>query len=46
MAKTTNTKKNGFEKLIADYLVVENGNVLRTSQDYYTINCVVTRQTV
>ncbi len=40
--KTTNTKENGFEKLITDYLVVENGYKLRTSQDYDTINCVDT----
>ncbi len=40
MAKTTNTKENGFEKLITDYLVVENGYVLRTSKDYDNVNCV------
>jgi len=38
--KETNTKENGFEKLITDYLVVENGYVLRTSQDYDNENCV------
>ena len=32
--KETNTKENGFEKLITDYLVVENGYILRTSQNY------------
>ena len=38
--KQTNTKENGFEKLIADYLVAKNGYVLRTSQDYDNVNCV------
>jgi len=40
MAKTTNTKENGFEKLITDYLVVENGYKLRTSKDFDNVNCV------
>jgi len=30
---STNTKENGFEKLITDYLVENNGYILRTSQD-------------
>ena len=38
--KQTNTKENGFEKLITDYLVAENKYVLRTSQDYDNVNCV------
>ncbi|KAF3982698.1 MAG: type I restriction endonuclease subunit R [Methylococcales symbiont of Hymedesmia sp. n. MRB-2018] len=40
MSKTTNTKENGFEQHITDYLVSENGYVLRTWQDYDNVNCV------
>ncbi|WP_299163159.1 type I restriction endonuclease, partial [uncultured Tenacibaculum sp.] len=40
MSKTTNTKENGFEKHIIDYLVDTNGYLLRTSKSYDNINCV------
>ena len=40
MNKSTNTKENGFEKHIVDYLVNNNGYVLRTSQDYNNVSCV------
>ncbi|MCD9563405.1 type I restriction endonuclease subunit R [Tenacibaculum maritimum] len=42
MSKTTNTKENGFEKHIVDYLVNTNDYVLRTSKNYDNVNCVDT----
>ncbi|MGB1207224.1 MAG: type I restriction endonuclease subunit R [Chitinophagales bacterium] len=40
MTKLTNTKENGFEKHIADYLVENNKYVLRKNDDYDKINCI------
>jgi len=40
MNKTTNTKENGFEKHIVDYLVDSNKYVERENTDYDNINCV------
>lgn len=40
MSKTTNTKEDGLEKHITDYLVSENGYVLRTSKEYDNVNCL------
>jgi type I restriction enzyme, R subunit len=40
MSKTTNTKESGLEQHITDYLVSANNYVLRTSQDYDSVNCV------
>ncbi len=37
---STNTKESGLEQHITDYLVAANGYVLRTSQDYDSVNCV------
>ncbi|SED59977.1 type I restriction enzyme, R subunit [Tenacibaculum sp. MAR_2010_89] len=42
MIKRTNTKENGFEKHIVDYLINTNGYVLRTSKNYDNVNCVDT----
>lgn len=42
MYKLTNTKENGFEKHIVDYLVNTNDYVLRASKNYDNINCVDT----
>lgn len=40
MSKTTNTKENGFEKHIVDYLVNSNNYVERANTHYDTINCI------
>ncbi len=40
MTKTTNTKEDGLEKHITDYLVNNNGYLLRTSKEYDNVNCV------
>jgi type I restriction enzyme R subunit len=40
MSKTTNTKENGFEKHIVDYLVDSNKYVERANTNYDTINCI------
>jgi type I restriction enzyme R subunit len=40
MSKTTNTKENGFEKHIVDYLVETNNYVERENTHYDSINCV------
>ena len=40
MNKTTNTKENGFEKHIVDYLIDSNNYVERENTDYDNINCV------
>lgn len=40
MGKTTNTKENGFELLIASYLVDENKFVLRKNDSYDNVNCL------
>jgi type I restriction enzyme R subunit len=40
MSNTTNTKENGFEKHIVDYLVNSNGYVERPNTDYDNINCI------
>ncbi|TXK71799.1 type I restriction endonuclease subunit R [Mesonia sp. HuA40] len=40
MSKTTNTKENGFEKHIVDYLVDSNNYVERANTSYDNINCI------
>ena len=40
MNKTTNTKENGCEKHIVDYLIDSNSYVERENTDYDNINCV------
>ncbi|WP_300024342.1 type I restriction endonuclease [uncultured Maribacter sp.] len=40
MSKTTNTKENGFEKHIVDYLVDSNKFVERENTNYDNINCI------
>lgn len=40
MTKSTNTKENGFEKHIVDYLVETNKYVLRTNSKYDATNCI------
>ncbi|MEN8927622.1 MAG: type I restriction endonuclease [Flavobacteriales bacterium] len=40
MSKTTNTKENGFEKHIVDYLVDNNNYVQRENTFYDNINCI------
>ncbi|MEP1486799.1 MAG: type I restriction endonuclease [Algibacter sp.] len=40
MSKTTNTKENGFEKHIVDYLVDSNNYVERANTNYDNINCI------
>jgi type I restriction enzyme R subunit len=40
MSKTTNTKENGFEKHIVDYLVDSNNYVERANTYYNNINCI------
>lgn len=40
MSKTTNTKENGFEKHIVDYLVDSNNYVQRENSHYDTNNCM------
>jgi len=40
MNKTTNTKENGFEKHIVDYLVDSNNYLQRKNSNYDNINCV------
>lgn len=40
MSKTTNTKENGFEKHIIDYLVDSNNYVERVNTNYDNINCI------
>jgi len=40
MSKTTNTKENGFEKHIVDYLVDGNNYVERANTHYDNINCI------
>lgn len=40
MSKTTNTKENGFEKHIVDYLVANNNYVERANTNYDNINCI------
>lgn len=42
MSKTTNTKENGFEKHIANYLVDTNKYELRENDSYDNVNCVDT----
>lgn len=37
---TTNTKENGFEKHIVDYLVNSNGYVERPNTDYDNVSCI------
>ena len=37
---STDTTEKGLEQHITEYLVTENGYVLRTSQDYDNINCI------
>lgn len=40
MNKTTNTKENGFEKHIVDYLVDSNKYVQRENTNYDNVNCI------
>lgn len=40
MSKTTNTKENGFEKHIVDYLVESNNYVERANTNYDNVNCI------
>jgi len=40
MSKTTNTKENGFEKHIVDYLVDSNNYLQRENTNYDNINCI------
>ncbi|WP_370398562.1 type I restriction endonuclease subunit R [Tenacibaculum dicentrarchi] len=40
MSKSTNTKENGFEKHIVDYLVDSNNYVERVNTNYDNINCI------
>ena len=40
MSKTTNTKENGFEKHIVDYLVDSNNYAERANTNYDNINCI------
>ena len=40
MSKTTNTKENGFEKHIVDYLVDSNKYIQRESTNYDNKNCI------
>lgn len=40
MSKTTNTKEDGFEKHIVDYLVDSNNYIQRENSHYDNINCV------
>ena len=40
MSKTTNTKENGFEKHIVDYLVNSNNYIERANTHYDNINCI------
>lgn len=40
MSKTTNTKENGFEKHIVDYLVDSNKYIERANTNYDNINCI------
>lgn len=40
MSKITNTKENGFEKHIVDYLVDSNNYVERANTSYDNINCI------
>lgn len=42
MSKSTNTKENGFEKHIADYLVDSNKYELRENSSYDNVNCIDT----
>jgi type I restriction enzyme R subunit len=40
MAKYTNTKENGLEEHITNYLVDKNGYILRDNKKYNNINCI------
>jgi type I restriction enzyme R subunit len=40
MSKTTNTKENGFEKHIVDYLIDSNNYLQRENTCYDNINCI------
>jgi len=40
MSKTTNTKENGFEKHIVNYLVDNNKYVQRENTNYDNVNCI------
>lgn len=40
MSKSTNTKENGFEKHIVEYLVNDNNYLQRENANYDNINCV------
>lgn len=40
MSKTTNTKENGFERHIVDYLIDSNKYVERANTHYDNINCI------
>ena len=40
MSKTTNTKENGFEKHIVNYLVDNNNYVQRENTNYDNVNCI------
>lgn len=40
MGETTNTKENGFEKHIVDYLVESNGYIERNNNHYNSDNCL------
>ena len=40
MAKTTNTKENGLEKHIVDYLIDSNKYIQRENTHYNSIDCV------
>ena len=40
MGKTTNTKENGLEKHIVDYLVEINNYLYRDSSNYDNVNCI------
>lgn len=40
MRKNTNTRENGFEKHIVDYLVNSNNYIERANSNYNNINCI------